>query len=173
MTTWRLRRPPKRRTLGAKIGQIDSAGPAARSCQERSRQEVREETMLTNPGHIFALLLAALLATAASTAYDQAMAPTNSLPNPYRSVENWAKLPDGRTWGSTSAVDIDADGSSVWVGERCGAFAPPNQMGQLLAQGKPFACEGSNLDPILKFDASGKLVKSFGAGMLIFPHGIH
>jgi sugar lactone lactonase YvrE len=46
-------------------------------------------------------------------------------------------------------------------------------MGQLLAQGKPFACEGSNLDPILKFDASGKLVKSFGAGMLIFPHGIH
>jgi DNA-binding beta-propeller fold protein YncE len=26
---------------------------------------------------------------------------------------------------------------------------------------------------MLKFDASGKLVKSFGAGMLIFPHGIH
>jgi len=25
----------------------------------------------------------------------------------------------------------------------------------------------------LKFDSSGKLVKSFGAGMLIFPHGIH
>ena len=30
--------------------------------------------MRTKPGHIFALLLAALLATAASTAYDQAMA---------------------------------------------------------------------------------------------------
>jgi len=44
--------------------------------------------MGTNPGHIFALLLVALLATAATTAYDQAMAPTNSLPNPYRSVEN-------------------------------------------------------------------------------------
>jgi streptogramin lyase len=25
---------------------------------------------------------------------------------------------------------------------------------------------------VLKFDASGKLVKSFGAGMLVFPHGI-
>ena len=26
---------------------------------------------------------------------------------------------------------------------------------------------------MLKFDATGKLVKSFGAGLLIFPHGIH
>src|SRR5213592_3349735 len=30
----------------------------------------------------------------------------------------------------------------------------------------------SPLAPILKFDPSGKLVKSFGEGMLIFPHGI-
>jgi DNA-binding beta-propeller fold protein YncE len=99
----------------------------------------------------------------------QTMTPTNSLPNPYRSIENWAKLPDGRTWGSTSAVAIDPDGTSVWVGERCSAFAPPNQ----LKAGVPFACEGSKLDPILKFDASGRLVKSFGAGRTIFPHGIH
>ena len=39
--------------------------------------------------------------------------------------------------------------------------------------GTPFACDGSNLPPILKFDASGKLVKAFGAGLLLFPHGIH
>ncbi len=39
--------------------------------------------------------------------------------------------------------------------------------------GVPFACDGSNLAPILKFDASGKLVKSFGEGMFLFPHGIH
>jgi sugar lactone lactonase YvrE len=31
----------------------------------------------------------------------------------------------------------------------------------------------SDAPPILKFDASGKLVKSFGAGMIIFAHGIH
>src|SRR5256885_16651799 len=31
----------------------------------------------------------------------------------------------------------------------------------------------SDLPSVLKFDSSGKLVKSFGAGMLIFPHGIH
>ena len=81
----------------------------------------------------------------------------NSQPNPYRTVENWAKLPDGRTWGSTSAVDIDRDGKSVWVAERCGANS----------------CAGKNDPPILKFDASGKLVKSFGEGMFIFPHGIY
>ena len=56
----------------------------------------------------------------------QTSAPTNDLPNPYRAIENWAKLPEGRTWGSTSGVDIDPDGTSVWVAERCGAFAPPS-----------------------------------------------
>jgi sugar lactone lactonase YvrE len=80
----------------------------------------------------------------------------NSQPNPYVTVENWAKLPEGRTWGSTSAVDIDRDGKSVWVAERCGANT----------------CEGKNDPPILKFDTSGKLVKSFGEGMFLFPHGI-
>jgi hypothetical protein len=42
------------------------------------------------------------------------------------------------------------------IAERCGAFAPPTQY----KPGEPFACDGSNLDPILKFDASGRLVKS-------------
>jgi len=109
-----------------------------------------------------------LIAAAASSAYDQT-GPTNSLPNPYRSIENWAKMPEGRIWGSTSAVDIDRDGTSVWVGERCGAFAPPSQM----RPGQPFACDGSSLAPVLKFDASGKLVKAFGEGMIMFPHGLH
>jgi streptogramin lyase len=119
--------------------------------------------------HAFALAVATAITVLASEAHTQAITPTNSLPNPYRAIENWAQLPEGRTWGSTSAVDIDPDGTSVWVGERCGAFAPPNQ----LKAGVPFACEGSKLDPILKFDASGRLVKSFGAGLTIFPHGIH
>ena len=29
----------------------------------------------------------------------------------------------------------------------------------------------SDLDPILHFDENGKLIKSFGAGMIVFPHG--
>jgi streptogramin lyase len=90
-------------------------------------------------------------------------APTNDLPNPYQSVEGWAKLPEGRTWGSTSAVEIDRDGKSIWVAERCGANS---------CVATPATGEMSALDPILHFDASGNLVKSFGAGMLASPHGI-
>ena len=86
----------------------------------------------------------------------QGDAPTNSLPNPYETVEGWAKMPDGRTWGSTSAVDIDKDGKTIWVAERCGANA----------------CAGSTLDPVLHFDENGKLIKSFGAGLMVSPHGI-
>ena len=75
--------------------------------------------------------------------------------NPYRVVENWAQLPTGRPWGSTAAVDVDAN-DHVWVAERCGANS----------------CADSNLPPILEFDPSGKLLKSFGAGLFVFPHGI-
>ena len=84
--------------------------------------------------------------------------PTNDLPTPYRTVENFFKLPDGRTWGSTSAVEIDKDGKSVWIAERCG--------------GNSACLEKPTLDPILHFDASGNLIKSFGAGLIVSPHGI-
>ena len=83
------------------------------------------------------------------------VAPNNSAPNPYRTIADWAKLPEGRTWGATAGVAIDRN-DNIWVAERCGANT----------------CVGSNLPPILKFDPSGKLLKSFGAGMFVFPHGI-
>jgi sugar lactone lactonase YvrE len=113
--------------------------------------------------------IVATLAVAAGAVYSQSNEPVNSLPNPYRSITDWAKMPAGRTWGSTAGVGIDRDGSSVWVAERCGAFAPPSTM----KPGVPFACDGSSLDPILKFDGSGKLVTAFGAGMFVLPHGLH
>ena len=87
----------------------------------------------------------------------QPTSPTNYAPNPYRTIEGWAKLPEGRAWGSTSAVDIDKDGTSIWVAERCGANS----------------CVGSNLATVMKFDSTGIMVTSFGAGMMAFPHGIH
>jgi DNA-binding beta-propeller fold protein YncE len=34
-------------------------------------------------------------------------------------------------------------------------------------------CIGSKLDPIQKFDASGALLASFGAGMFNHPHGLY
>ena len=123
--------------------------------------------------HIRAVLMIAVVAAVATAgttlgharAMPQAaaMAPTNDAPNPYQSIEGWAKLPEGRTWGSTSAVDIDKDGKSIWVAERCGTNSCLDR-----ATGKM-----SDLPTVLKFDANGKLVKSFGAGLMIFPHGIH
>src|SRR2546421_538120 len=32
---------------------------------------------------------------------------------------------------------------------------------------------GKTDDPILEFDTSGKLLKSFGGGMFVFPHGLY
>jgi hypothetical protein len=87
----------------------------------------------------------------------QIPSPLNDLPDPYRSVDGWGKLPDGREWGSTAGVDIDPDGVHVWAIDRCGGNS----------------CESSDLDPVLKFDPSGNVVTSFGGGMMSFPHGIH
>ena len=109
-------------------------------------------------------LVVAVVAMSGWRAFAQAtVAPTNDLPNPYQTIENHFKLPEGRTWGSTSAVDIDKDGRSVWVAERCGVNSCAD----------PATGKMSTLDPVLKFDTSGTLVKSFGAGMIAFAHGIH
>ena len=84
-------------------------------------------------------------------------APVNDKPNPYQTIEGWAKMPEGRKWGSTSGVAIDKDGTSIWVAERCGANS----------------CIGSTLAPILKFDANGNLVRAFGEGLVQVPHGLY
>jgi streptogramin lyase len=107
-----------------------------------------------------ALCLAGVLSGSAVSA-QSAAASGDSLANPYRVAENFFKLPDGRTLGSTPAIDIDRDGRSIWVFERCGQNSG----------GTP--CADSTVAPLLKFDASGTLVKSLGAGMFVNPHGIH
>ncbi|MGE3510658.1 MAG: hypothetical protein AB7N65_17430, partial [Vicinamibacterales bacterium] len=82
--------------------------------------------------------------------------PVNNLPNPYETVRNFGSLPNGRKWGSVSAIHVDIDGKSIWVGDRCGTNS----------------CAGSDVDPIVKLDPSGKVVKMFGAGQIIWPHGM-
>ena len=111
--------------------------------------------MTTRTSNILAAAVL-LLGTSAFAQAPPAPTPTNGAPNPYRTIEGWARLPEGRTWGSTSAVDIDRDGTSIWVAERCGTNS----------------CQGSMLPPVLKFDAAGTLVRAFGAGLLVSPHGI-
>ena len=76
--------------------------------------------------------------------------------NPYRLVEGWAQLPEGREWGQVISVDTDAEGN-LWVFHRC--FSED--------------CVGRTDPPILKFDPSGKLLKSFGEGIFVRPHGFH
>ena len=83
--------------------------------------------------------------------------PTNDLPNPYRTIDNFFQRP-GRNWGSTSAVEIDKDGKTIWIAERCGSNS---------------CADAPQDDTILHYDENGKLIDSFGAGLIVFPHGIH
>ena len=55
-----------------------------------------------------------------------------------------------------SAVNIDIDGVHVWAGDRCGTNS----------------CATSDVDPIVKLDPDGNVVQSFGAGEIIWPHGM-
>src|SRR5262245_16718980 len=123
---------------------------------------------MSRPGragfHAAACILTAALGLRATIAAQRGPSgPTNDLPNPYQSIEGAFVLPDGRTWGSTSAVEIGKDGRSIWVVERCGVNSCVTD---------PATGKMSPLDPILHYDASGKLIKSFGAGLLVGPHGI-
>ncbi len=117
------------------------------------------------------IVMVAAVTLRCASAYGQSdLQPTNDLPNPYQTIAPWGDLPEGRTWGALNAVAIDNDGESVWVANRCGANPdiPPGE--------SPFAydsCAGSSVAPIMKFDSSGKLLKSFGADLFIFPHKIY
>src|ERR1700686_2611024 len=130
----------------------------SRAPQSRPGQHMQNHLLSQRSRHHFSLALGMLAFVAMPFASARAQGdiqPLNSLPNPYQTIENWAKLPAGRTWGSTAGVAVDRRGH-IWVAERCGANT----------------CAGSDLPPILEFDSSGKLLKSFGAGMFVFPHGI-
>jgi sugar lactone lactonase YvrE len=73
-------------------------------------------------------------------------AQNGSVPNPYREDTNWAKLPAGAKWGGVISVDPAANGDT-WVFHR----SDP---------------------PLLRFDPSGKVVKSVGEGMVVQAHGM-
>src|SRR5262244_3218046 len=97
-------------------------------------------------------------ALSAQKSYAQQIYGPNDAPNPYKFDYGWAKLPDGRKWGAAVGVAMDRDGKSVWTFDRCATADD---------------CSKSKLDPIMKFDSTGKMVKSFGGGMFNYPHGLH
>ncbi|QXD25524.1 peptidyl-alpha-hydroxyglycine alpha-amidating lyase family protein [Opitutia bacterium ISCC 51] len=84
-------------------------------------------------------------------------------PNPYRAVDTWATFPDGRKIGAVGDVQVDPDGVHIWAVVRCDS-AERGRFGN--------ECLDSDLDPIVKFDAEGNAVESFGGGMFIWPHGL-
>jgi streptogramin lyase len=80
-----------------------------------------------------------------------------ALPNPYVRDEMFFQWPVGRKLGAIGAIDMDKDGQSIWVVERCG---------------RPDNCIGNSVNPIVEFDSAGKVVRQFGADMIVYPHGI-
>jgi ABC-type molybdate transport system substrate-binding protein/sugar lactone lactonase YvrE len=80
--------------------------------------------------------------------------PDDNLPRPYRTVRDWASPPKGLPWAAVTGVEEGPDGN-IYVVYRC----------------HENSCAGRPEDPILKFDKNGKLLKSWGAGMFVFPHG--
>jgi 6-bladed beta-propeller len=77
--------------------------------------------------------------------------------------------------GPPASVHVDVDGESVWAFIRCDETSPVP-----VARGGRFGIDCQNrdgtiksYDTIYKFDRSGRVVKSFGAGMFIWPHGMH
>lgn len=77
-------------------------------------------------------------------------------PNPYTAEAMWGNLPDDRTWGSISAVYPAADGN-LWTAERCG---------------QNYCGDRPEVDPIVLFTPEGEVVRSFGAGLISWPHGM-
>ncbi len=75
--------------------------------------------------------------------------------NPFRATPGWGDI--GREWGSTSAVYTTADGN-VWVAERCG---------------QNDCTDRRDMDNVFLFNSDGELLKSFGAGVFVWPHGIN
>ncbi len=85
-----------------------------------------------------------------------AVKPVNDLPHPYEIIRSFGVLPDGRSWGSVSAIHTDIDGVHIWAADRCGTNS----------------CAESGVDPIVKLTPDGRVVESFGADLITWPHGM-
>src|SRR5687767_2696248 len=110
-------------------------------------------------GFITTVVVWGVLSGAAVQTQEQAPVNAGAVPNPYKVIRDWGMIPD-RQWGGSNGVAIDRDGRSVWAVDRCSPGTNPG-------------CLGSKANPIHKFDESGKEVRSFGAGMFVWPHGMH
>jgi sugar lactone lactonase YvrE len=84
----------------------------------------------------------------------QTLDPHNTLPTPYRTLRDWAALPQGMTWPAIAGAQEGPDGK-LYVLTRC----------------HENSCVGRPEPPMLIYDTSGKLINTWGVGMFNFPHG--
>lgn len=80
----------------------------------------------------------------------------DDFPNPYGAEAMWGNLPGERIWGAISAVYPAADGN-LWTAERCG---------------QNYCGDRPEVDMIVLFTPEGEVVRSFGAGLISWPHGM-
>lgn len=115
---------------------------------------MRVEARPTTIGVALLLVLSWMSATGSAQNY----------PNPYRILEGWAQLANGRPMGAVGKVVVDPDGRHIWAVVRCERLDDPKRFGD--------ECRDSKADPVLKFGPDGKVVKSMGGGLFIWPHGL-
>lgn len=113
----------------------------------------------------FAVLMAVVISGISARSQETKTTKLTDLPNPYKLVEGWPTLPqsmNGGHWGEVIRVHIERNGN-VWVFHRCFSVVPPGHA----------TCvdRGEANPPILEFDLSGKLIRSFGDGLFAYPHG--
>jgi DNA-binding beta-propeller fold protein YncE len=81
----------------------------------------------------------------------------DTIPSPYGPPQHQWASPATGAWGSTAGIERGPRGE-IWAIDRCGANS----------------CDGSDHAPIVQLDlATGKPIKSIGAGLFVFPHGLH
>jgi hypothetical protein len=65
--------------------------------------------------------LVAILAFA-GISYSQSDKPLNELPNPYRTVRDWAQPPNGAPWAAVTAIEMASDGGIYVIPSVFGKF---------------------------------------------------
>lgn len=132
------------------------------SCQRQDWNRRDDSSMKTKVDIITLLFMVIMLASILARAQQLQEAPASAikgtgleLPNPYphRSTD-WAQLPSGETWPAVVGALPGSDGN-LYVADRCFQNS----------------CEGRLEAPVLVFSSSGKLLRTWGVGDFIFPHG--
>jgi DNA-binding beta-propeller fold protein YncE len=100
------------------------------------------------------VMIWAAMVVASFTLSGQSQAPRNDLPQPYKTTRDWGQLPTGVVWAAVTAIEPAPDGT-IYVIHRC----------------FDNSCAGRSEAPIIKYDANGKILATWGQGLFIFPHG--